>query len=61
MSKSNDNLRQKWDDNPEPKKTERDGSIILELNAVSDAYLWASRNSKEGWLSYNGRLEDIEQ
>lgn len=54
-------LFESWEATPEPNKNEPDPSIILELDAVSDAYLWASKNSKDGWLSYNGPLKEIEQ
>jgi hypothetical protein len=61
MKESDNTHLQQWTENPEPNKTELDGSIILDLDAVSDAYLWASKNCKEGWLSYNGPVIDIEQ
>jgi hypothetical protein len=53
------NLGREWRENPEPMKNELDGRTILELDAVSDAYLWESHNSQEGWLSYNGILMPI--
>lgn len=49
-----------WSENPEPALPTPDGSIILELDSVSDAYLWASKNSKEGWLAFEGETLDIE-
>jgi hypothetical protein len=61
MKSPDDAHFQQWAENPEPMKNERDGSIILELDAVSDAYLWASQNCKKGWLSYNGPVTEIKE
>jgi len=59
MKSPDDANFQQWNENPEPALPSPDGRVILELDAVSDAYLWESHNSQEGWLSYNGPLTPI--
>lgn len=57
-------LSAQWADTPEPDKRELavDGRLILDTrDATTSAYLWDSHNCSEGWLSFEGELQEVSQ
>ena len=64
MVETIDAVSAKWQRNPEPDKAalEPAGDVILDTaDVTADAYLWEPKNCSEGWLQYNGDLQEVHE
>jgi len=56
-----DELADRLDDRQEPDVPRLDPRVVLDTNIEGQAWLWHTRNESEGYLVYEGEVEEIER